>query len=121
MLKAINQSLGQGEEDVDVGVHDPPRVTTITPILASQKQEQDHQQKLRCEACWSGRDLWPCKLCQKPAHIQCAGTPALASDGALDKVVCKHCHEREMIWEAGPSSDETNQGDADFDTSSDSS
>ena len=53
-------------------------------------------------------------------HAKCAGTTALASNGALNRVKCKHCIKREKIQDAGPSSDEI-PGNRDEDTSSDSS
>ena len=46
--------------------------------------------------------------------------PDLASDGSLNRIICKHCTERERIEETGPSSDKT-PGNDDEDSSSDSS
>ena len=32
----------------------------------------------------------------------------LASDGAVNKVICKHCHKQKIVQQAGPSSDSYN-------------
>ena len=58
-------------------------------------------------------------MCQKRIHIKCAGTPPLANDGGLIKVICTHCLQKETSREAGPPSEETLDSD-DADTSEDS-
>ena len=47
----------------------------------------------------------------------------LTSDGALNEVICKHCHKREMVRHAGPSSGskDVKGGEVDDDTTSENS
>ena len=98
---------------------DPPQDSIITLALTSPSQDEDPLEKVQCDVCRSGGDLLPCHVCQKQIHIKCAGTPALASAGALNRVICTHCLRRERSRDAGPSFDETSDSD-DADTAEDS-
>ena len=92
---------------------DPPQETITTPALTSPSQEEDILEKMQCDVCYSGGDLPPCHVCQKQIHIKCAGTPTLAFNGALNRVICTHCLRRETSRDAGPSSEDTSDSSDD--------